>query len=157
MIVSVSFFSLFYGVGFVVSLPRGAFSTTSVSSPLPADTLVPSFPASSTRSASTTRSFFPHVFETTSFSGLSTSSPPSNSSSLSPTSTLFSSTSPSPTLSPPDPQTVQDMHTVLQRRLDFIIASVTQVSQIASWQVNYLMLLLRHTLSPDPCLPGYKH
>ena len=91
MIVSVAFFSLFYCVGFVVSVPRGGFSPLSAASS-----------------------------------------------------------------SPPDSQTVQEMHTVLQRRLDFIIASVTQASQIATWQVNYL-ILLHHTLSPDLCLPGYRH
>ncbi|KAH9082166.1 polysaccharide lyase family 8 protein, partial [Lactarius deliciosus] len=113
-------------------------SLTSPRSPgppfFPPSTPVSSSPTLSTLSTSTIRSFVPHdpkIHQTTSTSGLSTSSHPSET--VSPTPTLIPSTSPSPTSSPPDPQTVQDMDTVLQRRIDFIVASATQASQIASW------------------------
>jgi hypothetical protein len=52
------------------------------------------------------------------------------------------SSSPSPSLSsasfssPESLQTQQDMDTILQRRLGFITASTTQVSQISSWYVT---------------------
>ncbi|KAH9037249.1 polysaccharide lyase family 8 protein [Lactarius pseudohatsudake] len=124
-------FSLFYYLAFVVSLPLPDFSTISASSPFLTSTPVSSSPTLSTLSTSTIHSFAPYISQTASTSALSTSSHPSET--VSPTPTLIPSTSPSPTSSPPDPQTVQDIDTVLQRRIDFIIASATQASQIASW------------------------
>jgi hypothetical protein len=57
--------------------------------------------------------------------------------SRSPTPFSSSSSSPTPLPSPVSPQTQQDMNTILQRRLGFITASATKVSQIASWYVIY--------------------
>ncbi|SRR6266851_812558 len=59
----------------------------------------------------------------------------------------YSSESSLSSTSSPDPasqQTQQDMDTVLQGRLAFITASVTQVSQIASWYVNHAMSFFIH-------------
>ncbi|KAF8271483.1 hypothetical protein EI94DRAFT_1720670 [Lactarius quietus] len=112
MIVSIVFFFLFslcYCVGFVVSHPPYGSSTFPVSSSFPASTPVLSY----------------RVLPTP-FTNISPSSVPHLSHSASSPSTL-------PTLPPPDPQTVQNMDTVLQRRLSSIIAFVTQVSHIASW------------------------
>jgi hypothetical protein len=85
-------------------------------------------------------------------------SAPFGTSSILPFSTHSSPTSPSPR----SPQTLQDMNTVLQRRLGFIIASATQASQIASWQVDRALVLRTHltfylrlqTLGPDGSWPA---
>jgi hypothetical protein len=66
---------------------------------------------------------------------LTASVPPPGSPSSSPS--FWSALSPSAT----NPQTQQDMDTVLQRRLGFITASATGVSRIASWYVPTLCLL----------------
>ncbi|KAN0135704.1 polysaccharide lyase family 8 protein [Lactarius tabidus] len=107
MIVFMVPFWLFYCVGFVASQLLGS-PTSPVSSSSTSALSSPASPAPSTNISSSSET-------------------------VSPTSTLFSSTAPSPTLAPPDPQTVQDMDTVLQRRVGSIIASVSQVSQVASW------------------------
>jgi len=69
---------------------------------------------------------------------------------------MFRSSTPSSCLSLPStplpssvsPQTQQDMNTILQRRLGFITASATQVSQIASWYVIYVRVF-SYTPNPD--------
>jgi hypothetical protein len=74
----------------------------------------------------------------------------------------FCTPSPRTPLSPLSPQTLQDMNIVLQRRLGFIIASATQVSRIASWYVDRVLLLHTHltfyprlqTLGPDGSWPA---
>ena len=63
---------------------------------------------------------------------------------------LLSSTS---SLDPASQQTQKDMDTVLQGRLAFITASVTQVSQIASWYVNHAMSVF---ILSNPNIIGYK-
>ena len=64
-------------------------------------------------------------------------------------------------LSTPSPA-LQDMNTVLQRRLGFIIASANQASQIPSWQVDHPVCFYTHltfylrlqTLGPDGSWPA---
>src|SRR6266404_7555565 len=139
---SLLLFSLFYYTSFVVSLHFVEFPAIPIYSSLPASTLVSSYPTSSTPSTSTTPSF---VYYNSIISETSSRYEPSISSSPVPPTLAFSpSTSLSPTSSP-NPQIVEEMHTVLQRRIDFIIASATQVSQIPSWQINYLTS--HHTFS----------
>ena len=90
-------------------------------------------PSSST--ASTSGSKAPKIV---SQSQSSTSSFPSSATmSRSSTPSPSPSSSPTPLPSPVSPQTQQDMNTILQRRLGFITASATEVSQIASWCVIY--------------------
>ncbi|KAI0307724.1 polysaccharide lyase family 8 protein [Multifurca ochricompacta] len=135
--------SLLYFANLALCLPLGTFSTLSTASLLPSSTLVRSTPPSLTSSTPTTTalpslSYTSNISKVISQSEQSTSSlsrSTSTSLNVSSTSTLSPTTSSSPTtpVSPVSSQDSQDMQTVFQRRLDFIIASATQVSHIASW------------------------